>query len=165
MIRNAPEWCTCGAPVKDEGDRWLCTGCNRVMGGCVCVGGAKHTRKDGSDFDIIQPQPQPHGTGAPVGERLIELIRERTKLGIEKYGEALTTYNGRDAMLDALQESIDLNQYLMQVVMESEDALKIDELLLNERNRVLSAIPECSQHGQCIPHALDWIAEMKDRAF
>lgn len=70
---------------------------------------------------ISQEQPQPHGTGAPVGERLIELIRERTKLGIEKYGEPLTTHNGRDAKLDALQESIDLNQYLMQALMESEE--------------------------------------------
>lgn len=70
---------------------------------------------------ISQDQPQPHGEGSPVGERLIELIRERTKLGIEKYGEPLTTHNGRDAMLDALQESVDLNQYLMQALMESED--------------------------------------------
>lgn len=74
-----------------------------------------------TEVAISQEQPQPHGTGAPVGERLIELIRERTKLGVEKYGEPLTTHNGRDAMLDAIQESIDLNQYLMQVLMESED--------------------------------------------
>ncbi len=76
--------------------------------------------EDTPELSINQEQPQPHGTGQPVGERLIELIQERTKLGIQKYGEPLTTHNGRDSMLDALQESIDLNQYLMKALMESE---------------------------------------------
>lgn len=32
------------------------------------------------------------------------------------------------------------------------------EKLLQERNRVLEAIPECSVHGrQCVPHALEWV--------
>lgn len=33
------------------------------------------------------------------------------------------------------------------------------EELLQERERVLDAIPKCPEHGrQCVPHALDWIA-------
>ncbi len=69
-------------------------------------------------------QPQPQGRGVLVADRLIELIRERTALGKKKYGEPLITHNGRDAMLDALQESVDLNQYLMQIIMELEDEIK-----------------------------------------
>ncbi len=66
-------------------------------------------------------QPQPKGRGVLVADRLIELIRERTQVGVKKYGEPLTTHNGRDVMIDALQESVDLNQYLMQIIMELED--------------------------------------------
>lgn len=41
------------------------------------------------------------------------------------------------------------------------DQLKTTEQLLDERNRLLAAIPECEQHGQCVPHALEWVAESK----
>lgn len=67
---------------------------------------------------IAQSQPRSHGKGVRVDEYLIKLIKQRTELGVEKYGEPLTTENGRNPMLDALQESIDLNQYLMQIILE-----------------------------------------------
>ena len=67
---------------------------------------------------VSSEQPLPHGMGVLVGEALIEMIRERTKLGEQKYGEPLTTFNGRDAYLDALQESLDLLQYQMQIILE-----------------------------------------------
>lgn len=39
--------------------------------------------------------------------------------------------------------------------------LKVTEELLEERQKVLDAIPECKSHGSCVPHALEWIEEMK----
>ncbi len=40
-----------------------------------------------------------------------------------------------------------------------ESQIYILEKLLNERNRVIDAIPECPVHGpQCIPHALEWLS-------
>jgi hypothetical protein len=39
--------------------------------------------------------------------------------------------------------------------------LEVTEKLLNERQRVLDAIPECQSHGKCVPHAIEWIEEMK----
>ena len=116
--------CRCGATLNAETIPILCQGCQRYPMMCQCKGGP--AEKAEAYESITQEQPQPHGEGLPAGERLIELIRERTKLGIEKYGESLTTHNGRDSMLDALQESIDLNQYLMQKLMESED--EVDRL-------------------------------------
>ncbi len=68
-------------------------------------------------------QPAPTGNGTPVEPVLVELIRQRTELGREKYGTELRTRNGRDALVDALQESLDLNQYLMQRVLELQDDL------------------------------------------
>lgn len=42
--------------------------------------------------------------------------------------------------------------------------LEVTESLLKDRQRVLDAIPECKSHGSCVPHALDWIKEMKDKS-
>jgi hypothetical protein len=39
--------------------------------------------------------------------------------------------------------------------------LEVTNKLLNERQRVLDAIPECQIHGKCVPHAIEWVEEMK----
>jgi len=39
--------------------------------------------------------------------------------------------------------------------------LEVTDQLLNERQRVLDAIPECEIHGKCVPHAIEFIEEMK----
>ena len=41
--------------------------------------------------------------------------------------------------------------------------LEITDKLLEERQRVLDAIPECKVHGSCVPHAIEWIEEMKTK--
>lgn len=41
--------------------------------------------------------------------------------------------------------------------------LRVTEQLLAERQRVLDAIPLCAQHGSCVPHALEWIADRSDK--
>ena len=42
-----------------------------------------------------------------------------------------------------------------------EDELKVTDKILVERERVLKAVPECPDHGECVPHALDWIEKAK----
>jgi hypothetical protein len=45
------------------------------------------------------------------------------------------------------------------------EELAVTDKLLEQRNHVLRAIPECQDHGdQCIPHALEWIEKMKAQA-
>lgn len=39
--------------------------------------------------------------------------------------------------------------------------LKTTDRLLNERQKLLEAIPQCSDHGSCVPHALEWISKVK----
>ena len=41
--------------------------------------------------------------------------------------------------------------------------LNVTEELLNDRQRLLDAIPECEPHGKCVPHALEWIEKMKSQ--
>lgn len=83
----------------------------------------------------IQKTPTEDERSELVGEKLKELIDKRTALGIKKYGTPLKIRNGRDALVDALQESIDLNQYLMQECME----LRQDIEDLTNENSLLKA--------------------------
>jgi hypothetical protein len=46
--------------------------------------------------------------------RVIEDAKARNEMGKRKYGRALTAMNGRDALLDAYEESLDLTVYLKQ---------------------------------------------------
>lgn len=68
-----------------------------------------------------QPMPTRVAESRDVEPPLIALIRQRTQLGRTRYGTQLQTHNGRDARVDALQEALDLCQYLMQRVLELED--------------------------------------------
>lgn len=43
----------------------------------------------------------------------------------------------------------------------STERVVVLEKLLNERQRLLDAIPECVAHGKCVPAALEWIESMK----
>lgn len=42
-----------------------------------------------------------------------------------------------------------------------EKELKITDEILADRQKVLDSIPECNLHGKCVPHALEWINQVK----
>lgn len=63
---------------------------------------------------IEQPRPTPNDQPCAQDE-LIDLIRRRKQLGIERYGVGLQVDNGRDVVQDALEEALDLSIYLMSV--------------------------------------------------
>lgn len=79
----------------------------------------------------VEPPPK-HNDHRPVYESLIEAIHERASFGFEKYGTHLKPHNGRNALNDALQESLDMNFYLMQKVVELEDQLESVKKLCRE---------------------------------
>lgn len=103
------------------------------------------------DTPATAHQPQPHGTGVAVLPLVVAEVRQcaservaawlntdlihRTVIGTATYGEPLQTHNGRDALVDAYQEALDLLQYLKQAEMESPERLALsgmfhDALLL-----------------------------------
>jgi len=45
--------------------------------------------------------------------------------GMQKYNTFLTTFNGRDAFEDAMQESVDLVMYINQLRLERNDLCKV----------------------------------------
>ncbi len=69
-----------------------------------------------------KPEPQPLPGRVDVGEKVMEDIQARINFGYKKYGTLLQTNNGRDALMDAYQEAIDLVMYLRQMLLERDTA-------------------------------------------
>ena len=41
------------------------------------------------------------------------------------------------------------------------EEVEIDNKVIAERDRLLNAIPECAAHGQCVPHAIQWVKDVQ----
>jgi hypothetical protein len=65
----------------------------------------------------VQPVPIKNDTMC-IQDLVIRDIEERKVIGLEKYGTLLQARNGRDALVDAYQEALDLCQYLRQMIEE-----------------------------------------------
>lgn len=63
-----------------------------------------------------EPMPQP-GT-IEIAPLVMTDIQARVEMGKLKYGTTLQANNGRDALMDAYQEAIDLVMYLRQQIAE-----------------------------------------------
>lgn len=81
---------------------------------------------------MLEPQPAPVGGGSSVANWLFlrleddlvaELVQLRRGQGVERYGTELRMGNGRDPLVDALQEAVDLLMYLAQARMVAEHGL------------------------------------------
>ena len=66
---------------------------------------------------VHQPAPVAHPGGC-IQDLVLADIAARRDVGIERYGTPLQAHNGRDAMMDAYQEALDLAVYLRQVIFE-----------------------------------------------
>jgi len=66
-------------------------------------------------------EPQPKGKGNDVTELVKQDLEARAQSGQKKYGERLTSDNGRKALVDAYQEALDLALYLKQELDEREN--------------------------------------------
>lgn len=64
-----------------------------------------------------QPAPTPNNH-PPIVDLVVADLAERKRVGIERYGVALQPHNGRDALVDAYQEAMDLTLYLRQAIEE-----------------------------------------------
>jgi len=65
------------------------------------------------DLAATRQQPEPTKTAsAPVVHYVIKDILARADLGLDRYGTMLQADNGRDHLVDAYQEALDLACYL-----------------------------------------------------
>lgn len=65
-----------------------------------------------------QPSPKINDFGVAVWQSVIEDMKGRDAFGTLKYGTPLQPFNGRDFMVDAYQEALDLAVYLKQGLIE-----------------------------------------------
>ena len=73
--------------------------------------------------NISMPEPPPiANTSRPIWELVIEDMKDRNHTGIKKYGTPLQAHNGRNALVDAYQEALDLAVYLRQAIEEGVNA-------------------------------------------
>ncbi len=67
----------------------------------------------------VQDQPPPKPTaGAAIWDLVMADMAARDRTGRERYGTPLQANNGRDALVDAYQEALDLVVYLRQAIEE-----------------------------------------------
>lgn len=100
------------------------------------------------DNSATAKQPAPTGNGHVVGQRVIADIAERIKVGKAKYGTELRTNNGRDALVDAYQEILDLAQYVKQELMERDSrkpapAFNRENLLTQKEITTIEGVAIC----------------------
>lgn len=65
-----------------------------------------------------QHEPPPKSGRQDIADLVMADIQARVAAGLQKYGTKLQTHNGRDALMDAYQEAIDLVMYLRQAMAE-----------------------------------------------
>lgn len=81
------------APVRSERSREVAPGLVALL--------RERTRRGLVDGDVVEAE-----------------FAERVKLGIARYGVGLSTFNGRDALRDGLEEALDGIQYAEQLQLE-----------------------------------------------
>jgi hypothetical protein len=67
-----------------------------------------------------QPAPKQDNNYPDVWELVIDDMQRRNKFGKEKYGVGLKPFNGRNALVDAYEEALDLCVYLRTAIYETE---------------------------------------------
>jgi len=97
-----------GVPIGDVKGAYLCIECHgkRFPATALVAGPIAD-----------QPPPVPNERPA-VWDLVIADMRERDVVGRARYGTPLQPHNGRDALVDAYQEALDLAVYLRQAVYE-----------------------------------------------
>lgn len=68
---------------------------------------------------LSKPEPKPVPNERPaVWALVIADMADRDMTGRQRYGTPLQPHNGRDALIDAYQEALDLSVYLRQAIFE-----------------------------------------------
>jgi hypothetical protein len=73
--------------------------------------------------NILKEEHAEDQDAAPITPKVVDDLLARREAGVKKYGRELESFNGRDAMIDAYHEAVDLAMYLGQLVMEGSSAV------------------------------------------
>jgi len=74
------------------------------------------------EIGINAPEPPPIKNNRPaVWDLVLADMKERDEIGKQKYDTRLQPFNGRDPLVDAYQEALDLVVYLRQAIYERDN--------------------------------------------
>jgi len=106
-------------------------------------------------------QRLPSGGGACVQDRIIADMTESKRVGIERYGQVLRTFNGRKGFQDVFEEVRDLHVYMTMIAMEAEasgdDLVGVVESMLDEWDSCISAMTAREVAEQIIDRLGGWL--------
>lgn len=74
-----------------------------------------------SEIRADEHEPPPKPGKAIVLDLVLKDLQDRAEKGKTKYGTYLMTHNGRNTLMDAYQEALDLVMYLRQALYEQEN--------------------------------------------
>ena len=75
-------------------------------------------------MSLNNPEPDPIKNERPaVWHLVIKDMQDRDETGRKKYGVPLQAFNGRNALIDAYQEALDLCVYLRQAIEEASNVV------------------------------------------
>ena len=69
------------------------------------------------NFSNYEPDPIPNDSPS-IHDLVIRDMEDRKTMGLKKYGTILQAHNGRNPLIDAYQEALDLAVYLRQEIEE-----------------------------------------------
>ncbi len=116
--------------------------------------------------DLNAPEPPPRRNATPaIWALVIEDMLKRDQEGERKYGTRLQAFNGRDALVDAYQEALDLVVYLRQAIEErrvnppiTKEEKKQGATALETMEDLLDLTPcDLDHNGACQAH--NWFGE------
>ena len=105
-------------------------------------------------MNLTHPEPPPvKQSGPDIWPLVIKDMEERNAVGTEKYGTPLQAGNGRDPLVDAYQEALDLVVYLRQAIEErkktmfsiQQKAKEIDVTSMFNDERVVDAMVDVAE--------------------
>lgn len=102
-------------------------------------------------MSIVDQPPPKSNAGPAIWDLVIADMQERHQIGIERYGTPLQAFNGRDSLVDAYQEILDLAVYLRAKIHEEESLASLkdafDDVRVGRKQR--EAVDGCPCGGNC----------------
>lgn len=82
----------------------------------------------------LDPQHSPEiSESGDVWLAVIDDMKYRRRQGMQKYGTALSPFNGRNSLVDAYQEALDLCVYIKQKLIENEITCSLNPFVDEEK--------------------------------
>jgi hypothetical protein len=96
---------------------------------------------------LVQAPPAPRQGMPSAAEMLLQDMQERIRSGVERFGEHLQIHNGRNTLIDAYHEALDLAAFMRKKIAEQAEPIITDIYLDMDDTIVDFTGGACKAHG------------------